>query len=127
MFASERIACLVYRVTPCTRAVPVPRHAVRLARHQPPERALVPVQFFFTLVFTYPAFPQSLVLPTGQVDLDVWKNVMINLEGNANATFATDTYNRLVPEPAGPQVACIQLTCRPSGLSPTGTAAYANP
>ena len=64
----------------------------------------VPVQLFFTLVFTYPSFPQSLALPLGQVDLDVWKNVMITLEGKTNATFAIDTYNRLVPEPAGPQV-----------------------
>ena len=64
------------------------------------------MQLFFTLVFTYPAFPQSLSLPTGQIDLEVWKNVMITLEGNKNATFAADTYHRLVPEPAGPQV-CI--------------------
>jgi len=69
----------------------------------------VPVQLFFTLVFTYPSFPQSLSLPMGLVDLDVWKNVMITLEGNINATFAKDTYTRLVPEPAGPQVNCIAL------------------
>ena len=62
------------------------------------------------MVFTYPAFPQSLSLPTGQIDLEVWKNVMITLEGNKNATFATDTYNRLVPEPAGPQVFAWQNT-----------------
>ncbi len=62
------------------------------------------MQLFFTLVFTYPAFPQSLHLPTGQIDMEVWKNVMITLEGNNNATLATDTYERLVPEPAGPQV-----------------------
>jgi hypothetical protein len=60
------------------------------------------------MVFTYPAFPQSLSLPTGQMDLEVWKNVMITLEGNKNATFAIDTYNHLVPEPAGPQVCAWQ-------------------
>ena len=62
------------------------------------------MQLFFTLVFTYPSFPQSLTLPTGLVDLEVWKNVMITLEGKTNETFAKDTYTRLVPEPAGPQV-----------------------
>ena len=65
---------------------------------------MVCLQLFFTLVFTYPSFPQSLTLPTGLVDLEVWKNVMITLEGKTNATFAKDTYTRLVPEPAGPQV-----------------------
>lgn len=65
---------------------------------------MVRLQLFFTLVFTYPSFPQSLALPTGLVDLEVWKNVMITLEGPTNATFAKDTYTRLVPEPAGPQV-----------------------
>ena len=72
----------------------------------------MPAQLFFTLVFTYPAFPQSLALPMGQVDLECWKNVMINLEGKTNATFAIDTYNRLVPEPAGPQVARKSPICR---------------
>jgi hypothetical protein len=58
---------------------------------------------FFSWVFTYPSFPQPLSWPTGQVDLQVWKNVMITLMKD-NDTFAIDTYNLLVPEPAGPQV-----------------------
>jgi hypothetical protein len=54
------------------------------------------------MVFTYPSFPQSLDCAAGAVDLRVWKNVMINLEAQNN-TFAVETYNNLVPEPAGPQ------------------------
>ena len=54
------------------------------------------------MMFTYPDFPQALSSAGGAVDLHVWKNVMISLE-SANQTFAVDTYNRLVPEPAGPQ------------------------
>lgn len=58
---------------------------------------------FFSLVFTYPSFPQPLSLPSGRMDLEVWKNVMITLM-KENDTFATHTYDLLVPEPAGPQV-----------------------
>lgn len=59
-------------------------------------------QFFFSMVFTYPSFPQSLGSAAGEVDLKVWKSVMINLEAGNN-TFAVETYDNLVPEPAGPQ------------------------
>lgn len=76
---------------------------------------IVHVQLFFTFVFTYPSFPQPLALPTGQVDLETWKRVMITLEGPTNSTFAIDTYNRLVPEPAGPQVTHALLSCAAVG------------
>lgn len=65
------------------------------------------MQLFFSLMFTYPSFPQPLSWPTGAVDLQAWKNVMITLEKD-NDSFAVDTYKLLVPEPAGPQV--CQLT-----------------
>ena len=76
------------------------------------------MQLFFTLVFTYPSFPQSLTLPTGLVDLEVWKNVMITLEGKTNETFAKDTYTRLVPEPAGPQVSSTPWSLNDQALPP---------
>lgn len=61
------------------------------------------MQLFFSLMFTYPSFPQPLSWPTGAVDLQAWKNVMITLEKDNNS-FAVETYKLLVPEPAGPQV-----------------------
>ena len=64
---------------------------------------MAPVQLFFSMLFTYPSFPQQLSTPTGQIDLSVWKKVMINCAADNN-TLAVDTYTRLVPEPAGPQV-----------------------
>lgn len=66
-------------------------------------RGYVSVQLFFSLMFTYPSFPQPLSWPFGAVDLQAWKEVMITLEKD-NDSFAVDTYKMLVPEPAGPQV-----------------------
>ncbi|CAL8463647.1 g3181 [Coccomyxa elongata] len=68
-----------------------------------------PAQLFFSLMFTYPSFPQPLSWPTGAIDLQAWKNVMITLEKD-NDSFAVDTYKLLVPEPAGPQLEYLDFT-----------------
>lgn len=76
---------------------------------------VVRAQLFFTMMFTYPDFPQSLSSTGGAVDLRVWKSIMINLEAS-NQTFAKDTYNRLVPEPVGPQASSPAVLTSAAGL-----------